>query len=237
MKMLGALLLTLCVSFSALADDRFIVVGGSGEKSLDPNMVSLTVEIWSKAATAKQAQQMAATQYKSVKKAFDDFKIKKEDIQTDNYSLNPEYTYDQKTQTNRMTGFRVSQSLRVVIRKVDDAGNFLDALVSEKKSNDTGVNINSINWDSDQRAKAELAALGDAVKEAKLKAEEIAQAAGVKIKGVSKISHGAAPIQPPMPVFRAMKSFGGAAEMADSTQVSAGQIKVRVDVTAEYQIQ
>ncbi|WP_413560458.1 SIMPL domain-containing protein [Bdellovibrio sp. HCB209] len=234
-KMFGTLLMTVTLwAGFAQGADRMIVVNGTSEKGMDPNMVSMTVEVWSKAQTAKAAQQAAATQFKQVKKVFDDFKVKKEDIQTDNYALNPEYVYDQKTQTNKMVGFRVVQSLMVTLRKVDDAGPFLDALVTDKQTKDFGVNVNSINWDSDKRSQAEVAALGDAVRAAKVKAEEIAKAAGVKIKGVARISHGASAIQPPMPMVRnfAMKA------MADSapTELSAGQIKVRIEVTAEYEI-
>ncbi|WP_413580774.1 SIMPL domain-containing protein [Bdellovibrio sp. HCB288] len=234
-KLLGILLMsvTLWGGFAQGAD-RMIVVSGTSEKGLDPNMVTMTVEIWSKAQTAKQAQSLAANQFKDVKKVFEEFKIKKEDIQTDNYSLNPEYVYDQKAQANKMVGFRVVQSLMVTLHKVDDAGRFLDALVTEKQTKESGVNVNSINWDSDKRQQAETSALADAVRAAKVKAEEIAKAAGVKIKGVSRISHGAQSTQPPVPVMRnfAMKA------MADSapTELSAGQIKVRVEVTAEYEI-
>ncbi|WP_374074391.1 SIMPL domain-containing protein [Bdellovibrio bacteriovorus] len=216
------------------AEDRLIIVNGVAEKGLDPNMVNLGIEVWSKASTAKQAQQLAANQYKHIKKTFDEYKIKKEDIQTDNYSLNPEYEYDQKLRQNKMTGFRVSQSLTVTLRKVEDAGNFLDSLVTEKKSMDSGTNVNSISWDSDKRSQVETAALGDAVRAAKMKAEEIAKAAGVKVKGVSKISHSTGHVGP-QPVFR---NYAMKLEAADSapTEVSAGQIKVRVEVTAEYEI-
>ncbi|MEK2690375.1 SIMPL domain-containing protein [Bdellovibrio sp. GT3] len=235
-KLLGILLLSVTLwGVMAQGADRMIVVSGTSEKGLDPNMVSMTVEIWSKAQTAKQAQTLAANQFKDVKKVFDEYKIKKEDIQTDNYALNPEYVYDQKNRANKMVGFRVVQTLLVTLRKVDDAGKFLDALVTEKATTDAGVNVNSINWDSDKRDQMETAALADAVRAAKVKAEEIAKAAGVKIKGVSRISHGSQSHQPPMPV---MRNFGMKAAMADSapTELSAGQIKVRVEVTAEYEI-
>lgn len=235
-KALSSLVVSLMtVASLAHADERLIIVGGSAEKSLDPNMVSMNVEVWSKASTAKQAQQLAANQFKQIKKTFDEFKIKKEDIQTDNYALNPEYIYDQKTQQNKMVGFRVVQTLVVTIRKVEDAGSFLDSLVTEKKGTDSGVNVNNISWDSDQRSKVETSALADAVHSAKAKAEEIAKAAGVKIKGVARISHGASSVRPPIPV---MRNFAMKAALADSapTELSAGQIKVRVDVTAEYEI-
>lgn len=215
------------------SDSSLIVVNGVAEKSLDPNMMSLTIEVWSRATTAKQAQQLAATQYKQIKKTLDDFKIKKEDVQTDNYALNPDYEFDQKTRQNKMIGFRVSQTLLVTLRKVEDGGNFIDALVADKKTLDSGVNLNSINWDSDKKAQTETATLGDAVKAARVKAEEIAKAAGVKIKGVSKITHntsggGGGPV---------LRNYSlKAMESASSTEVAAGQIKVRVEVTAEYDI-
>lgn len=236
-KVLGASLLAvaLMTGVTAHAEDRFIVVSGAAEKGLDPNLVHMNVEVWSKANTAKQAQQLAANQFKQVKKALDDFKVKKEDIQTDNYALNPEYEYDQKLRQNKLVGFRVTQSLSVTLRKVEDAGNFLDALVSDKKTTDSGVNVNSLAWDSDKRPQAETAALGDAVRMTRTKADEIARAAGVKIKGVSKISHGTSGYNPPQPIFRNFGMKAMAAEAAP-TELSSGQIKVRVEVTAEYQI-
>ncbi|NUN05334.1 MAG: SIMPL domain-containing protein [Bdellovibrio sp.] len=226
--------LLLLSSPGAFAEERLIMVNGVGEKSLDPNMVNLTVEVWSKAPSAKQAQQLAANQFKNIKKSFDDFKIKKEDMQTDSYSLSPEYEYDQKTRQNKMTGFRVSQSLSVTLRKVEDAGNFIDALVSDKKTTDSGVSLNSIAWDSDKRLAAETATLAEAVRAAKIKAEEIAKAAGVRIKGVSKISHTTSAAGP-RPAMREMGLMKMSADSA-ATEVAAGQIKVRVEVIAEYEI-
>jgi uncharacterized protein YggE len=220
----------------ALAAEKLIVVSGQAEKSIDPNMVNMTVEVWSKAQTAKQAQTLAAGQFKQAKKVFDDYKLKKEDIQTDQYNLNPEYVYDNKAQQNKMVGFRVTHTLSVTLKKVEDAGAFLDALISDKKSTDSGINVNSIAWDSTLRSATETATLADAVKAAKVKADEIAKAAGVKITSVSKISHTPSS-GGPVPM---MRNFGaGMKAMASdsaSTDLSGGQIKVRVEVTAEYEI-
>jgi uncharacterized protein YggE len=234
-------LMTLIVAglgFSAktFADEKLIIVNGVAEKSLDPNMINLSVEVWSKAATAKQAQQLAAEKFKQVKKTFDEFKIKKEDIQTENYSLNPEYIYDQKAQQNKLSNFRVLQTLSVTLHKVDEAGSFLDAMVDKKDSAESGVNVNSITWDSDMRAKTEMSALADAVKASRAKAEEIAKAAGVRVKGVARISHGVTAARPPMPMMRNFAMKSAVATDAASTELPAGQIKVRVEVTAEYEI-
>lgn len=220
----------------AQAEERLIVVNGIAEKSLDPNMVQLEISVWSKAGTAKQAQVLAAQSFKQIKKTFDTFKIKKEDIQTTGYNLSPNYEYDQKAQRNKLIGYQVTQTLSVVVRKIEDTGNFLDDLIDDKKEkgNETGVNVTSISWDSDKREQAVTAALGDAVRAAKTKAEEIAKAAGVKIRNVSKISHTTFDGGPRPFAGNFMKA---AVDSAASTEVAQGQVRVRVEVSAEYEIQ
>lgn len=217
--------------------ERVIAVSSFAERFLSPNMVSVNVEVWSKGSTAKQAQSLNASEFQKMKKSLDNFKIKKEDIQTESYSLNPEYIYDQKTQQNKMVGFRGLQILKVTLHKTEDLGAFLDAMVSSAAKNESGVNVNTIQWDTDQRPQMELAALGDAVRNGRAKAEELAKAANVKIKGVSVLSHGVSVTEPPMPARRGMMKSMAYEMAAAPTEVMAGQIKIRVDVTAEYEIQ
>lgn len=234
MRLLFAALFCLLPTTFAQADSHIIAVGGSAEKSLEPNMISLTVEIWSKAGSAKQAQALASAEYQRVKKVFDNFKIKKEDISTDNYALNPEYVYDSKTQQNKMAGFRAVQSLLVTLKKVDEAGAFLDA-VSTAEKKDAGVNINNLRWDSDKRGQVELAGLSEAVQNSRHKADEIAKAANVKIKAVARISHNTSADNSPIP-FRGGGMMKMSASNAAPTELAAGAIKVRVEVHAEYEI-
>jgi uncharacterized protein YggE len=230
------LALALLMSISAFADDKLIIVSSFAEKAVDPNMVSLNAEVWSKAASAKQAQGLNATEYQKIKKTLDSFKVKKEDIQTESYSLNPEYVYDQKTQQNKMVGFRALQVLRVTLRKTDDLGAFLDATVSSTGKSDAGVNVNSIQWDTDKRSQLELSALGDAVRSGRQKADELAKAASVKIKGVSSLSHGVASNNP-VPTRGGMMKAMAFEAAGPATDVQPGQVKFRVDVTAQYEIQ
>lgn len=233
MRLLCILLIALTSSWS-FAETHSIQVSGSAEKSMDPNMVTLNIEIWSKAPTAKQAQQLAAGEYQKTKKVFEKFKLKKEEISTVGYDLNPEYTYDQKTQQNRLAGFRVSQNLAVVLHKTDETGSFLDEVASSAADSKAGVNVNGIQWDSDKRAQVELAGLSEAVQDARHKADEMAKAAGVRVKSVLHLAHAVNTSRPPMPVYGFAKKM--VANEAASTEVPAGQIKVRVEVQAEYEI-
>lgn len=238
MKTFFTILLSLSFLSQAKAESQpsLISVNGVSEKNVDPNILSLSIEVWSKATQAKVAQGNIAIEYKRVQSTLEKFKVKKEDIQTESYSLNPEYVYDQRTQQNKMTGFRAAQTLRVTVRKTDEAGGLLDGLSYEGKSATAGVNLNSISWDVDNREALQVAGLSDAVKAAKIKAEEIAKAAGVKIKSVYHISHGSFSTEP-RPVHRGGFSKSMALAEAAPTELSSGQIKVRVEVQAAYQIE
>ncbi|MBY0414300.1 MAG: SIMPL domain-containing protein, partial [Bdellovibrionales bacterium] len=84
---------------------RLISVTGSSEKSFQPDIVRLNITVWGKGDSAKKAQANNQTNYDLLKKAVEKFKIKKEDIRTTSYELNPEYVYDQKTNKNNISGY------------------------------------------------------------------------------------------------------------------------------------
>lgn len=232
--MRSLILLFTFVACAAWADDKMIIVTSSAEKSIEPDMVTLTAEVWSKASSAKQAQSLNAAEFQKLKKSLESFKVKKEDTQTENYSLNPEYVYDQKYAQNRLVGFSALQNVTVILHKTEDLGAFLDSVITNS-GKEAGINVNSIQWDTDKRTSLELAALGEAVKNGHQQADELAKAAGVRLKGVTVISHGvAAPSPGPVrPMMRALQV--GAANT--STEVMPGQVKVHVDVTTQYEIQ
>ncbi|MBY0553990.1 SIMPL domain-containing protein [bacterium] len=214
---------------------HLIYVNGVAEKTVEPNMVLIHLESWAKAPTATAAQEQQALQFGKVKSSLEKFKIKKEDIQTQGFSVYPEYTYDQKAQLNKISGYRVSHSVLLTYRKTEDAGTLLDSLVTSK-GEISGVNIQSVSWDYDKKAEVETATLGDAVKNARSKAEDLAKAADVIIKAVHKIQHTsyAPPVAQPMYERAAMKSMD--AGVAAPTELSSGQIKVRVEVQMEFEI-
>ena len=66
-KILFSLAFLLSVS-SFGADEKLIVVSSVAEKAIEPNMVSLNLEIWSKGGSAKQAQLLNTAEFQKVKK-------------------------------------------------------------------------------------------------------------------------------------------------------------------------
>jgi uncharacterized protein len=228
-------ILVLLFPLFSFADVALISVTGVVEKSMEPNMIHLDLEIWGKAAAAKDAQTLQATGQKLVQAVIERYQIKKGDVQSTGYSLSPEYIYDQKTQSNKMTGFRASQNLHVILRKIADGGTFIDA-VATSKSQASGVSVQNIQWDSDKKNQIETQALGEAVVDARLKAEELAKAALVKIKRVYRLSHVSRLASPVGFEMLRGNSKNFSADQHAPTELSAGQIKVIVTVNADFEI-
>ena len=174
----------------------------------------------------------------------DQYKIRKEDIQTEGYSFAPEATWDNSRNESRITGFRSSQTLRVTLRRTESGGKLVDALtVAEKNSvagggpkAEVGTNISDLRWDSTRRSETTDLAIGDAVRAARKKADEIAKAAGVRVKNVHRISYGNPTYDQPAPRPMMKSAFAEGASSGAPTTLSGGEVKVSASVTAEYEI-
>ncbi|MGZ3689923.1 MAG: SIMPL domain-containing protein, partial [Pseudobdellovibrio sp.] len=159
----------------------------------------------------------------------------KDDVQTIGFNTYPEMIYDAKLKTEKVTGYRVSHSLQIMTKNIEEVGELLDAVVTNK-GEAAGVNVNGISWDSDKKTEAEASVLQDSVKNARKHAEQLAAAAGVSIKAVHKIQHTSYSSQPPSEPLFEKASFAAAPSMAPPTQLSTGTIKVRVEVQMEFEI-
>ena len=120
-------------------------------------------------------------------------------------------------------------------KKVDDAGQLIDALTSTAKVDTAGVQIQSISWDSDKKSPAESEAMIDAVQAAKDKAEKLAKAAGVKIKNVYLISQTSGS-ESVAPVFSGNMKAMAMESVHTATAVQGGQIKVKSEVLMQFEI-
>ncbi len=235
MKLIGvlAILVSGLWSSAAWSEESLIAVTGLAEKSIDPNMVKIQLEVWGKSPQAKIAQESAAHEYQRVKALVEKYKIKKEDFETTSYNLVPEYNYDKGT--SRIVGHRASHSILINLRKTEEAGAFVDALTSSSKSNMSAVSVQSLTWDYDKKSQIEMALLADAVKDARSQADELAKASGTKIKRVYRLSRIVAGGSF-VPSGRSSKFMGQEAALA-STEMAAGPVKIQVYVAAEYEIQ
>jgi uncharacterized protein YggE len=209
---------------------RSIRVNGTGKVAVTPDKADLTLSVEVQAKTAESARNQAATTMAALIKAMKNAGVADKDIQTRSVSLYPNYSPDP---TNKVIGYQLSNQVAVCIRDIKKVSNVIDLAV-QAGGNSTRVQGISFAVDNPESALAE--ARKKAYANAKAKAGQYAQLAGVTLGSPLRISEGSDVSPMPMPYgeIRMMK-----AAMTDnaSTPVQAGEQEVTVTVDVMFGIQ
>jgi uncharacterized protein YggE len=122
----------------------------------------------------------------------------------------------------------VSRQVQVELRDLEQLGALLERAV------DAGVNqVNDPVLDSSKRKALEREAMARAVEDARLNAETLARAAGVKLGAVRSLNGSAS--APPMPMYRQQAVMADAA-MAPEASYQPGEMKFTATVNVEYDL-
>jgi uncharacterized protein YggE len=199
-----------------------------GETKVAPDMATITLGVMTEGKTAAEAMQANATRMNAVVASLRKAGIPDKDIQTSNLNLNPQYRY-QENQPPVLVGYQASNNVTVTVNDLKRLGPAVDATVN------AGANqVHGISFGLSDPTAAENAAREAAVKALAAKADLYAKATGYRISRLVSLSEGGgyAP-QPPMP----MVAYAAKREMADAgTSISAGEMKVRVDISGLYEL-
>ena len=159
-------------------------------------------------------------------KTLQDNGVEERDIATTQISIQPQYDYSGNTQ--RITGYQVTQAVRATLRDVETAGEIIGKAAA---SGGDSTIINGISFDLEDNEALLKDARKRAVADARAKAEEYADAAGRSLGDVVSISE--ASIETPAP-YRMDATMAGAAEDGAAMPLSPGTQTVRVDVSVVY---
>ena len=118
--------------------------------------------------------------------ALDEYGIAESDIQTSNFRVAPQYEYDRSGQAPRLIGYRVTNQVRVAVRRIADLGALLDEVVT------AGANqINNVTFAVNEAKSFEDTARRRAMADARRKAALYAQEAGVRLGSVLRVEEAA----------------------------------------------
>ncbi|PTS88704.1 MULTISPECIES: SIMPL domain-containing protein [unclassified Caulobacter] len=198
-----------------------------GETQVAPDMATLSLGVQTDAPTAAEALKANGVRMTQVIAALRKAGIAERDIQTSGLSLNAQYTYEQN-QPPKLSGYQASNQVTVIVRDLTRLGQAVDATVG------AGANtLGGISFGLQNPQAAEDAARLAAVKALQAKADLYARATGYKVVRLVNLGEGGGynPAPQPIPMFAMAKR-----EMADATPVAAGELKVRVDVSATYEM-
>lgn len=144
--------------------------------------------------------------------AVKEFGIKAEDIKTQSLSVyqRQESYYEEGRQKARPGQWDVGNSIEITLRDVDRASALASVLTRSG-----ATNIYGPNFSLEDTTEAQNALIDEAMKNARKKAELMAQAAGRKIRRVVSVAEGGVSAQPP--VILRMEGGGGGAPVEPGT--------------------
>ena len=226
----GAFALAAAPAMAQTADAAFrattFSLAAHGETNVAPDMATITLGVQTDDMTAAGALRANGAKMNQVMAALRRAGVADRDIQTSNLNVNPQYVYEQN-QPPKFNGYQVTNQVTVTVRDLNRVGQAVDATVG------AGANtVSGISFGLQNPQVAEDAARMDAVKALQAKADLYAKATGYRIVRLVNLSEGGGYTPaPPMPMYAMAKR-----ESADSTQVAGGELKVRIDVTATYEV-
>lgn len=200
-----------------------IVATGQGEARTTPDRATIEVGVQTRAATAQAAGAANARTTQGVLDALKKLGIPAAQLSTVGYNLYPEMRYDQQGGTPQLVGYNATNTVRVEVRRLDQAGPVIDAALK------AGANVvNGLTFYSSTADQARREALEKAVNAARMDAETAARAAGGTL-GRLLLLMTIPESQPPRPMMRM------AAEAATATPITPGEQTVTASVTARWE--
>ena len=244
---LGVFLVVLTVN--ALKENRFIgsgvtatntiTVSGEGKVFAVPDTATFTVTVQEEGKDVKSAQDAATKKSNAIVAYLKSTGIEDKDVQTTDYSVNPQYDYGSTacpqygycppTRQN-LKGYQVSQTLTVKVRNTDKAGDILSGVGSKG-----AFQVSGLSFTIDDQTALEAEARTKAIDDARAKAQELARELGVSLMRVVGFNENGN-----VPIYYAKTmsadsgvGMGGAPTLAPEIPTGQNQINSNVSVTYE----
>lgn len=205
---------------------REISVEGVGEAYSVPDRAVIQLGVTTDAATSEEAVSQNTEKMNAVLEAIKALGVAEEDIQTTGYYLNPKYNWTDEGQVD--DGYTLTQNVEVRLTDFDLVGEVI------AQSNKAGANmVGGVEFTVENPETAKQEARMEAVAEAKEKAEQIAEASGLKLGDVVNYYE-----------YSYSEGKGGYYDFAEATleessvapNIEAGQEEVSLTVTLTYQL-
>jgi len=223
---------------SGVQPTNTISVSGYGEAFGVADIATFSFSVSSKKSTVAAAQADATAKINAATKYLTDAGIEKKDIQTTDYSVNPQYDYVQGICSSGycpggkqvLSGYEVRQTTSVKVRDTAKAGDLL-AGVGGKGATE----VSGLNFTFDDPNQLQDDARGKAIADAKAKADALAGQLGVRLVRIISFNENGGGY--PGPMYSKAVGMGMGGDVAQSApEISVGQNKVTSNVSVTYEI-
>lgn len=207
-----------------------INVVGKGEISVKPDIAYVSIGVDTQGKTAQEAQKANAEKISKITTLLKTtWQISDKDIQSTQFYVQPNYTYDAKA-GQKLQGYNAHHTLVVAYRDLEKVGKLLDAASTAGANN-----IDNVRFSVENRDQFEAQVIEKAMANADLKAGVIAKAAKRQLGIVLVVSQG--DTSDPVVFQNAkMEMMDAASKSGSSTAVQAGEIKVSTQLSVQYEI-
>lgn len=210
-----------------------IAVSGHGEFEVKPDRAVVRLGVVAQSESAADAQRLVNEPVTAIVKALVDLRISRKLIQTTSLQLNPVYADPRgpnrgQFHERRIVGYSATHVIQVAVEDLDQVGRVIDVALG------AGANrVESLQFDLNNDRPYRKEALANAVRDAREKAETVADALGVQLGEVLELQESGIHLMRPQPRYGEVM-LSAAADM--STPIEAGQIRVQATVAARYRI-
>ncbi len=194
---------------------------------VEPDQAQIDIGVVTQARNAPDAAKENAEKLARVMSAVKKLLGKGDEVKTASYSLNPNYRYPQGGKPE-IVGYTATNVLHIQTGGLENVGKLIDAAMQ------SGANtIQRLLFTLKDEQSAQIQALRLASTKARTKAEEMANALGLKVIKILAVTEGERAVRPFMVPQQRTTQMDAAA--AVPTPVEAGTIEVRstVSLTAE----
>ncbi|MFB5608325.1 MAG: SIMPL domain-containing protein [Candidatus Nitrosomaritimum yanchengensis] len=200
--------------------EKVISVTGTATTSVDPDLLVITFGVETQEKSAKDALVANSESMTSIVNTLRSLGVSEDDISTSRISIYPIYDSYRDSVTEKYTqelvGYRVTNTITVETAQLNKAADIIDGGVSSGANRVDNVSF-TLSPEKQLEIKDDL--LGQAVLNAKKKAENALAPLDHKIIGVKAVTLSEFGIPPPIPVFSASGAFAEDAAFKSSTPV------------------
>ena len=210
---------------NSIQPETTLSITAEGSVNREPDIAFLNAGVQTQGETAQAAMSANATAMNGVFDALAAANVDRKDMQTSNFSLQPQYDYSNRSngQPPRLTGYQASNQLTVRVRDLDSLGQTMDALVGAGGNTFSGLRFAL----EDARA-AKNAARDIAMKEAISRAELYAAASGYEVARIVTLSESGGYSPQPMAMM--------ARSAESSTPIASGEVGYSVSVNVTFEL-
>jgi uncharacterized protein YggE len=208
-----------------------IWVTGKGKVSVVPDVAVLNLGVEAQAESVAEAQSQAATAMAAVVAELDRFGIDDKDIKTQYFSIAPVRRWSEKDGQEILVGYRVTNTVTVKVRNIDDTGPIIDAAAA---AGGDYIRINNISFTVEDPSAYYDDARAMAMADAWEKAEQLADLADVRLGKPTYISESTVST----PVVKDFYPGAPApAPAAPTTSITPGETEISISVQVTYSIE